>query len=306
MTWRNIEEPLVPWGRTVNSVCGRHVLPPLDGPLVYVASDYSGSHRGAHFTAISAVYCDVEASRRWLAIQRGFRAQFLSDGRRMSFKRLGDRLRSFSLIPFLKGADSISGLLLSLVVDRRLQQMAGGRAAHMNPRFREVFKGNWKPDLLENMSRVVHLIGLLIGGLAKPGQSIYWISDEDPLFGTPERNHDIARFLSALADSYVPFCLGDLGVATTAIDPGDRVEEDLAAIPDLAAGSLVEGLSALRDHLGRAVPLEVAVSMDLKLSEKSETIWTWLWEESGSLSKLCLLAQQTDDGGFSVSRFRAT
>jgi hypothetical protein len=90
MTWRNIEKPLVAWGKTVNRVCSRHHLPPLNGSRIYIASDYSGSHRGSHFDAISAIYCDVEASREWLAIQRGFRGQFLPDGRRMSFKRLGD------------------------------------------------------------------------------------------------------------------------------------------------------------------------------------------------------------------------
>lgn len=247
----------------------------------------------------------MEASREWLAIQRGFRAQFLSDGRRMSFKRLGDRQRAFSLIPFLKGADSISGLLVSFVVDRRLQQIAGGRVARENPRFQEIFRGDWKPDLFESMSRVVHLMGLLIGGLAQPRQNIYWLSDEDPLFATPERRQDIARFLSALTASYVPFELGELGIGTTEIDPGDRVEEDLAAIPDLAAGSLVDGLSALRNRLGRSIPLEIAPVLDLELSQKSDIIWDWLWDQSGALSKVCFLVQQTDDGGFSVSRFQA-
>jgi hypothetical protein len=304
MTWRRIE-PLVAWGNTVDRVCGRHTLPPLDGSLIYVASDYSGTHLAAHFNAISVIYCDIEASREWLAIQRGFRKQFLSDGRRMSFKRLGDRLRRFSLVPFLKGADAISGLLVSLVVDRRLLQIAGGRAARDNPRFAEIFRGSWKPELFESMSRVTHLIGLMIGGLAKPGQSIYWVSDDDPLFATSEPQEDLVRFLSLLIDTYVPFDLGNLGVATTAIDNGDRFEEDLAAIPNLAAGALVDGLSALRNRLGRGLPLEIALPIDLPFSAKSETIWDWLWDETGNLSKLCFLVQQADDGGFSVSRFRA-
>lgn len=277
----------------------------MDGPILYLASDYAGHHRGTGFSAISIVCCDFERSSEWWRIQSGFRSQFLPDGRRMSFKAVTDQRRAMALLPFLRGADEISGALVTLLVDRRLRQIAGGRQGATHPRFSQHFAGNWSGPLFEQMSRVVHLVGLLIGGFAKPGQNIFWISDEDALFATPGREQDIATFLGALTSHYVPFELGELGVATTRIDPGDRVEEDLAAIADLAAGALVDGMTRFRASVGRDPPLGVAVPFEHEFPERTRMIWDWLFETGKPLSRVTLVAQRTPDG-FAVSRFQST
>jgi hypothetical protein len=304
MAWRHIENPAVPWGATLSRILSKHRLPALDGPEIRIASDYSGTHPKALYKAISLIYCDLHASQEWFEIQRGFRTQFLPDGRRMSFKDLSDYRRDFSLIPFLKGADSISGVLCSLVVDRRVSQIAGGRSALKNPTYDKVQHGDWKPELMEEMSRLVHLVGLMMGGLAKPGQRFGWLSDEDAVFATPERSKFVADVLGALLDKYIPFELGQLNMWTTREAQDTQFDEDLAAIPDLAAGTLVSGLSSAREHVGNSLPLLVHTPLDSVITGKTDRIWDWLWTEDGQLAKICLFVQPTDDGGFSVCRFR--
>ena len=97
------------------------------------------------------------------------------------------------------------------------------------------------------MLQLTQLIACVIGGLSQPFQNIYWISDEDSLFANIVRHTDVTRVLSSYSGHYVRHELGELRVGTTSIDEGDRLEEDLAAVADLAAGALAEILTRMAD-----------------------------------------------------------
>ena len=102
-----------------------------------------------------------------------------------------------------------------------------------------IIKGKWNPNNLEQMMRTVQLVSTLLAAVAVQGQSIYWISDVDECFATEERKIDTARMMSSFTSEYVKHNLGELGIGTTEINQGDRLEEDLTAIPDLAAGAVL-------------------------------------------------------------------
>ena len=76
------------------------LLQPVDSGLMVIASDYSGHHKGASHEAYSfLVTTDIELSE-WLPILQTFRTRWLPDGRRLSFKRLGEPVRWRALVPF--------------------------------------------------------------------------------------------------------------------------------------------------------------------------------------------------------------
>lgn len=303
MYWNAIEKPLVPWGATLQKVMRKLRLPALCGETIYVATDYSGAHKASQYEVLSVLYCDIQHSREWLLIQRGFREQFLPDGRRMSFKGLNDRYKSNSLIPFLKGADQIHGVSVSFVISKRIGSLVGGDALISEFQTRASLVGKWSPTMLEQMLRVVHLVSLLIGGLAKQGQNIYWLSDEDALFDTQARQEDMAKIMSSFTSHYIPHPLGELGIATTKIDEGDRIEEDLVAIPDLVAGALSEMTTTLASSIGSYIPGNIAVPFFGEFSEKTEQILSWIWEDRHPLTRVVLLAEDRGDKGYAVSRF---
>ena len=293
----------MPWGATLHKVMRALRLPALDGESIYVASDYSGAHKNSQYEVLSVLYCDIQHSREWLLIQRGFREQFLPDGRRMSFKGLNDRYKSNSLIPFLKGADQIHGVCVSLVISKRIGSLVGGERLISEFPTRAGLVGKWSPPLLEQMLRIVHLVSILIGGLAKKGQNIYWLSDEDPLFDTQARQEDMAKIMSSFTSHYIQHPLGELGIATTKIDEGDRIEEDLTAIPDLVAGALSEMATMLASSIGSYIPGNIAVPFFGKFSQKTEQILSWVREDHHPLTRVVLLAEDRGEKGYTVSRF---
>lgn len=303
MNWQYIEEPLVPWGATLQKIMRQMRLVNLDGESIYLATDYSGSHKSSQYEVLSALYCDVQRSREWLLIQRGFREQFLPDGRRMSFKGLNDKHKYLSLIPFLKGANEIHGVCVSLVINKKIGSLVGGEQVISQFPEKASLSGKWPPTLLEQMLRIVHLVSLLVGGLAQPGQNIYWLSDEDAIFDTQERQEDMAKIMSSFTSHYVEHSLGHLGISTTKIDEGDRLEEDLAAIPDLVAGALSEMATSLAKSIGTQLPGNIAVPFYGAFTDKTEQILPWVWESGHSLARVVLLAEDQGKNGYTVSRF---
>jgi hypothetical protein len=95
-----------------------------------------------------------------------------------------------------------------------------------------------------------------------------------------------------------------LGIGTTALDEGDRWEEDLTAISDLVAGALAEITTRLGQHCGGYVPATVAVPYEEPLLAKADLIAQWFWSTGPSLSRVAILFAQQADGRYAVSRYQ--
>jgi hypothetical protein len=223
----------------------------------------------------------------------------------MSFKKLNDTNRLKALVPFLEASDEIEGLCLSIGIRKEIKNLYIDKKAFESVRNKGVLKGRWSAKSLENMFRIVHFISLVIAGLSKPNQNIYWISDEDEILANPTRSSDVAGLISALTSMYVEHNLGELGVGTTRLDEGDRLEEDFAAVADLAAGAVSEMLN----KVGSTNPScsfygNAAHELPDYLSKKTEVILAWLGDESRRLKKSILLFEQAKDKMFGLTRLQ--
>jgi len=138
---------------------------------------------------------------------------------------------------------------------------------------------------------MANFIALLLGGISCSGQNIYWVSDEDQIVANDERKSDAARMLSAYTSLYVQHPLGELGIGTTALDPGDRGEEDLAAIPDLVAGALAESVTAIDGVEGWPFIEELPLKF---LSHKTAVIVDWLYREPKRLKAVVLVHRKIE------------
>jgi len=90
--------------------------------ILFLASDYGGEHRTAAYQTISilvAAFDSIQVS--WEPLRRSIRSLFAGDGRRLSYKRLGDRQRAKMLRPFLGAANHIQGILAIFLIDRRIR-----------------------------------------------------------------------------------------------------------------------------------------------------------------------------------------
>ncbi len=85
-------------------------------------------------------------------------------------------------------------------------------------------------------------------------------------------------------------------MGTTVIDEGDRMEEDLTAIPDLIAGAMSEIANKLSQFTGGRIPSNLAVPFSGKFSTKTEIISSWIWDKNQGFPKVVIVIEKYAKG----------
>ncbi|MBD2169538.1 hypothetical protein H6G04_34850 [Calothrix membranacea FACHB-236] len=304
MPWREITTPLYPWVVTIDRILQVEKPPTISGPTMYIASDYSGANKSSRYH-VSVILCaDLKASVDWLVLSQKVRQEYLADGRRMSYKSLSDRQRAKALIPFLSAAEYIHGLCFVVIVNKNIRNLCLNSDDYDKMRKILQLQGRWKDKELEEALRLTHFVGCLIGGLSQSKQNIYWISDEDSLFANTSRSQDMARLLSSYSSHYAKWSLGEIGIGTTAIDEGDRIDEDFAAVTDLVAGGVAEVTTRLSEVCGGRIPSKLAIEYDREFLPKADLIARWLWLGRSNLRRVAVLFEKQQGKELSVSRYQ--
>lgn len=165
-----------------------------------------GAVRGVHNHAGDLAKC-----ADWEKARRSVRSRWLADGRGVSYKTLRDRQQEQALLPLLEAADSIPGLLLTVLVDRDIENLFRLTEEERTEENLGIFVG-WPRGSLEKLLRVVHLLSLLVAGLSRPEQNLVWITDEDEIAANESRLHELVTAFSNVASHYLPHTLGHLRV----------------------------------------------------------------------------------------------
>ena len=105
-----------------------NILPDLrQSSIIFVGSDYSGQHDFAQYESLSFLFADLERCGDWEQQRQQVRRQFLPDGRRLSYKNLGDRKRQRALIPFSMLPTPFQDLLLPFLLISKYRAFSGKR-----------------------------------------------------------------------------------------------------------------------------------------------------------------------------------
>ena len=163
---------------------------------------------------------------------------------------------------------------------------------------RGIIAANWKPQSFERMVTVTHLVGVLLGLTTVEDQGVWWISDADDSLAREAHKGDFAKMAGIFSGWYVRHKLGQLGVGTTDTDVGDRLEEDLTAIPDLAAGAVGELLNNMSSEFGK-LPGITSLGPQ-KLSEKADLITSWFFHPNVRHKKIACYVQEVTRGHVQV------
>jgi hypothetical protein len=262
------------------------------GPTLALFCDYSGHHRASTHEAFSFLLVDLVYCWRWEEARRVIRKKFLNDSRRMSFKALNDRQRRQALMPFLQAADSIPGIVFTVVVDKHIKHSAfdfcAGEMQDPAQRF-----DHWNQSAFQRFVLMAHLGSLLLSGLSAPGQNVLWFTDEDDLAANDLRVTEGTRGLANITSNYLRHNLGHLRFGTTKCDPGNRSIEDLAAIADLAAGALNEIVTSCQLS-------PIFIPTPHSLSPKTRAIAGWLSDHSCTLKRLTFVVERGNEGKIKV------
>lgn len=208
----------------------------------------------------------------------------------MSFKSLGDRVRQKSLGTFLKAADCIEGAIVTIAIDKSISEPLVFDREQIEIANHTWCKQKWRYSQLQRMLFVSHFIAFLVAGTSSAGQNLFWISDQDDIFANDKYAQDTGVTFTKFLNAYSKHDYGTISIGTTAITESDLLEEDLAAIADIAAGGTVELLTTIKNTSG-LIPSFAVRASDLPI--RTEMFWDWFRDQSTSLKKFgCIFEQQ--------------
>lgn len=277
---------------------GKLILPNLtahENKTVAVFSDYAGESTGDYHT-YSFLTCGWNTSGSFLAKVRDIRAQTRLGEKEIAFKdfRMGQMLRA--LPDYLKAADLLlHGFLLTIVIDKKLLTLFGPNDKSTLKNLPDILEtadlGTWKPESAEKLLRVVHSVAFLVALLARSGQNIFWMSDNDTICAN-EALHRKALDLFARAvgiyakERHFPV----FGGASTFKDRSlDHL--DLLSLADITASSIEHYLTR-KNAKGED---------DFEVKAGSHSVLQWLTHDGLSLSKMTIIVRPDDNGGIETA-----
>ncbi|WP_140793852.1 hypothetical protein [Myxococcus xanthus] len=272
------------------------------GKTLLVASDYGGEHAKASFRSLSFLVADLEGCGLWEDLRVSVRRQFLRDLRRMAFKSLRDKRRADALVPFLRSADCIPGVLATFLIDRRI------KTVFMKTPPEEIEDPNlspetWNPKVFEKLCLLGHIGGLLVSGLSAPYQDVLWITDEDEIAPNKEQHYRAAKVIGTQMLGYSPHNMGHFRLGTTKSDTGKLDLEDLVAVPDLAAGAMADVLDEL--YKNKSMPQDrFLIPPSKTTSSKALKIAGWMAERDRFLKRLVFFVEFVPPDGFKAKFLR--
>lgn len=250
-----------------------------------IASDYSGQHSTSQYEAYGFVALDAGRLDPWLHAREHFRRHHLTGSRRMSFKALNDRIRASALPGFLKMSDTMSGLLLVVLIDKRAGPLFDRDDDPPLTELEVRLKTEWPTSSTEKMFRICHFISLLLAGLSKQLQNVLWVTDQDDIAANTQRHRDLVEAFGRIMSHYVEHMLGHIRMATTASDSGSLDIEDLVATADLAAGAVCQVMNTYQTA-GNGLVHGVGTFRPSDLSPKVVNLMNWFSDQRSSLKRL--------------------
>jgi hypothetical protein len=266
-----------------------------------VTSDYSGHHKGATHEVYSLLITGSAGWNRWERERIRIRDSTELGMRRMSFKGLNDSRKRAALVPFLDAANLLPGVCVSVLAPKSTVSLfqSKGSVDMTKPEFAPYSR--FKPAVFERMLRVVHLVSFFVAGLSRSGQDVLWFTDADDIAANDARVADLTNCWATVLSNYLQHNLRHVRCGTTRCDNGTLQVEDLASIPDLAAGSLGEMLTLCK-HEG-VLPTEgLLVPLPGTASRKCRLIGSWLADRCSQLDRMVFVFDEAPTGGLAVKQ----
>ncbi len=259
-----------------------------------LGSDYSGESPGAPYLVFSFLLTSLESWAGWEPKRMEVRLKHITDSRRMSFKRLGDKQRKQALLPLLEAANSLEGLSFSIALNKKCESLFADRSPLdlSNPDFAAFQK--WKPSVLEKAFIVVHVFGVLLGGLAAPRQNVLWFTDEDSIAANDNRVRELTKLFEWISSQYLTFNLGHCRCGTSKCDNGSQQIEDFLSIPDMIAGAISEQMQLRSEAQGEFS--NIFWMHRGGFSHKTREITWWFSDSHRPLKRLICIIDPTNDG----------
>ncbi|MBY3312535.1 MULTISPECIES: hypothetical protein [Rhizobium] len=282
---------------------GRLILPNLaahGNETVAIFSDYAGESSG-DFHTYTFLTCGYNTNASFIRKMTDIRATWQLGDKEIAFKdfRMGQMQRA--LPDYLKAADLlVHGFLLTVVIDKGLLTVFGANEKKTRASLSETLQtaglGSWKPESAEKLLRVVHTVSFLVALLARPGQKIFWMSDNDTICANEALHRHALDLFSRTVGHYAPGRHFPVFGGGAPFKDSSLGLTDLLSLADITASSVEHYLT--RKNASDTVDFEVKAG--------SHSVLQWLAHDGLSLSKMTLIVRPGVDGGIETANLGFT
>jgi len=263
-----------------------------------VFSDYGGDHQGSPYHGYAYLFVGSSSIPAWDRRRLTVRERFRIRNRSFAYKKLTDRRKLEALPHFLAAASPLQGLCVIVLIDKRVASLIDANGVPPPTLAEELWpEAKYKAATFERLMRVIHFNALFTAGLVGRGQNVIWITDRDEIAANPAQlsalTNALSRCLSAFLankdEESLRFTLGHCRCGTTAFDV-DLQLEDLAAIPDLAVGAVIDTISCYKKD-DRRPRRNIVVPPPETVPPKAKTVLNWFSDDQMRLRRLVLLLE---------------
>jgi hypothetical protein len=253
-----------------------------------VFSDYSGEHKDSKYYTYT-FFATAHGVLFYFAEQmEALRREHFQDkyDKEISYKDIQWGGIKRSLKHYLRLVDRMPGLLLTVVVDKRIKSFFSGDTKMIRDTLVSAGLGEWKPSVAEKLLRVTHLVTYIIALLSKDGQKIFWMSDHDSI--AESNNIHASKIVSSLLPDYGRKEHGSFGFATPFAERS-LMYLDALSMTDLVAGAVQHYFTQDKITGGKFL-----------VRNEDADITDWLGHQS-FLKKHCVMFRYVDDANFIAS-----
>jgi hypothetical protein len=273
---------------------GRLMLPDLaafDNSSVAVFSDYAGESSGNYYT-YSALVCGWNYIGAFAARMAEVRKLHSLGEKEISFKDFGMGQLRRSLPDYLTALNNLlPGFLCTLIVDKRIETLFGPDGRQLAEMLETEGVGEWKPKLTEKLLRVAHLTAFLTVLLARDGQKVFWMTDNDSVCANDEQHMGALKvFERAIRIYQRPNQKFALVGGARPFNPKSLDTLDILSACDVTASTL--------EHYFTRKNRESAEELVVKAG--AETVLSWLTSDGIGLKKATFIVKYREDSQIDV------
>lgn len=263
---------------------------------IAVFSDYGGESQKSSYLTYSFLFVAYDALYYLLNHMAKLRRDhgLMDPYREICFKNKGYGPIHRILDDWLKIGDCIPGLLLTLLVPKNVISLIGKNEKkdiyNLTTILQKHGYGDWKPNVVEKMMRILHLIAYCCALLSKQGHKIFWMTDDDSIAPNKEKTKAMYKVFRNVLDIYAPDKYRSVFVAR----PFENVSGkqnicDLLSYPDFVAGSIEAYFSNCYE------------TKNPSIKEEAHELLLWLVQQGFGMKKLTVSLRADDSGNLQPS-----
>ena len=253
----------------------------LGNETVAIFSDYGGDHDTSKCRTYSFLFANYDAIGPFRDAMTEIRIRHgLADPHKeIAFKDLGYEPLRRSLDDYLRTLNNlVPGFLLTVIVDKDVATLFSDSPTNA---LEQAGLGTWPRKEAERLLRIIHILTYLATLLAKSGQKLFWMTDDDSIVANLTRKGQVAELFGRLLHHYSNNEYPTIGIATPFSEASYL--RDLLSATDLIAGSLEHYYSRLKTDASS------------KVRDDANKILVWMGYEGVSLRRDAIRIRRSPD-----------